>query len=148
MRRSLFEKPNTRRCSNVTDMVVDDARIARESLARLLTSAGHTAVTAANGRDAWLTLYEGVPDLILLDLMMPQMDGITFLRLLRRSDHWADVLVIVITGFSDDERLVGQARQLGVVDVLPKMSCRTEQLLSLVEQTLGPVSDPLALPAR
>ncbi len=42
-------------------LVVDDARLVRDSLARLLTSAGHSAVTAANGRDAWAQLYAGVP---------------------------------------------------------------------------------------
>ncbi len=126
-------------------LVVDDESMVRESLARLLTSAGHAAVTAANGRDAWLTMYEGVPDLILLDLMMPQMDGITFLKLLRHSDHWAHVPVIVITGFSDDEGLVGQARKLGVAQVLPKMSCEVERLLSLVERTLAHA--PEAMPA-
>ncbi len=119
-------------------LVVDDESMVRESLARLLTSAGHAAVTAANGRDAWLTMYEGVPDLILLDLMMPQMDGITFLTLLRRSDHWAQVPVIVVTGLSDDEGLVGQARKLGVAEVLPKTSYGVDQLISLVQQTLTP----------
>ena len=118
-------------------LVVDDDAPTRESLARLLTAAGHSAVIAFNGRDAWLTLYEGVPDLILLDLMMPQMDGITFLRLLRHSDHWGRLPVLVVTGFSDDEGLVGEAKQLGVTDVVPKMSCDAERLLSLVERTLG-----------
>ncbi len=121
-------------------LVVDDAAVDRESMARLLTSVGHTVVTAPNGRDAWLTLYEGAPDLILLDLMMPQMDGITFLKLLRHSDHWSGVPVIVITGFSDDDRLVSQARKLGVTDVLPKMRCSVEQILSLVAQTLAKAS--------
>jgi len=123
-------------------LVVDDALAARESLAKLLTSAGHVTATAANGRDAWLTLYEGLPDLILLDLMMPQMDGITFLRLLRHSDHWAHVPVMVITGFSDDEDLVGEARTLGVTDVVPKQGCGVEQLLALVEQALARESEP------
>jgi CheY-like chemotaxis protein len=124
-------------------LVVDDSALARESLARLLASAGHMAATAANGRDAWAMLYEGIPDLILLDLMMPQMDGITFLKLLRHSDHWAHVPVIVITGFSDDEQLVGQARKLGVADVLPKMSCGVGQLLTLVDHTLAQTCKPL-----
>ena len=124
-------------------LVVDDALPARESLARLLTSAGHATTTAANGRDAWLTLYEGLPDLILLDLMMPQMDGITFLRLLRQSDHWAHVPVVVVTGFSDDEDLVREARTLGVSDVVPKQGCGVEQLLALVEQALARGSEPL-----
>ena len=118
-------------------LVVDDDAPTRESLARLLTTAGHAAVIAPNGRDAWLTLYEGVPDVILLDLMMPQMDGITFLRLLRHSDHWGQVPVVVVTGFSDDEGLVGEARELGVADIVPKMGCSAERLLSLVEGTLA-----------
>jgi CheY-like chemotaxis protein len=124
-------------------LVVDDALPARESLAKLLTSAGHSTATAANGRDAWLTLYEGLPDLILLDLMMPQMDGITFLRLLRHSDHWAHVPVVVVTGFCDDEDLVGEARTLGVTTVVPKQGCGIEQLLALVEQALVRQSEPL-----
>lgn len=118
-------------------LIVDDAGVEREAVARLLTSAGHVAVTAANGRDAWLTLYDGVPDLIVLDLMMPQMDGITFLNLLRHSDHWSRVPVIVITGFSEDEELVGEAKRLGVADVLSKTNCSVRQILSLVEQTLA-----------
>lgn len=127
-------------------LVVDDAVHAREALARLLTSAGHAPITAANGRDAWLTLYEGAPDLILLDLMMPQMDGITFLKLLRHSDHWAHVPVVIITGFADDEDLVGQARKLGVAQVLPKTGCDVEQVLSTVERTLARASASRALP--
>jgi CheY-like chemotaxis protein len=132
-------------------LVVDDALPARESLAKLLTSAGHATATAANGRDAWLTLYQGLPDLILLDLMMPQMDGITFLRLLRHSDHWAHVPVVVVTGFSDDEDLVGEARTLGVTDVVPKQGCGVEQLLALVEQALARDPEPVRrqpLPSR
>ena len=121
-------------------LVVDDESIARESLARLLTSAGHAVVTAANGRDAWLTLYEGVPDLILLDLMMPQLDGVAFLTLLRRSDHWADVPVVVVTGFAGDDRLVGRARKLGVDQVLPKAGCGVDQLLASVERALPHVA--------
>ena len=131
-------------------LVIDDARPDREALARLLTAADHTAVTAADGRDAWLTMYEGQPDLILLDLMMPQMDGVTFLRLLRRSDHWSRVPVIVITGADDRDGLVAEARKLGVVEVLKKTECGAEQILALVEQTLNvPAAPPLErTPAR
>ena len=123
-------------------LVIDDESVERESLARLFTAAGHVAVTAADGRDAWLTLYEGAPDLILLDLMMPQMDGVTFLRLLRHSDHWNRVPVIVLTGADDNDGLVVQAKTLGVVAVLQKMTCDVEQLLALVERTLTTPAAP------
>ncbi len=117
-------------------LVIDDEILEREALAKVLTAAGHFAVTAADGRNGWLTLYEGAPDLILLDLMMPQMDGVTFLRLLRHSDHWSRVPVIVVTGVANDDGLVGEARRLGVVDVLHKMRCGVGQILAVVERAL------------
>ena len=130
-------------------LVIDDEIVERESLARLFTAAGHVAVTAADGRDAWLTLYEGAPDLIVLDLMMPQMDGATFLRLLRHSDHWSRVPVIVLTGAADNDGLVVQAKTLGVVAVLQKMTCDVEHILALVERTLAtPVASPRSSPPK
>lgn len=123
-------------------LVVDDARHVREPLARLLEAAGQETVTAANGRDAWLTLYEGLPDLILLDLMMPQMDGITFLRLLRRSDHWSHLPVIVVTGFADDRALVAEARELGVEAIVQKSDSSVDELIALVQRTLRADATP------
>ena len=76
-------------------LVVDDSSLIRQCVAKLLEQSGHTATTAANGKEAWAMLYAGVPDLIVLDLMMPQMDGLTFLRLLRHNHFWNETPVIV-----------------------------------------------------
>ena len=121
-----------------TVLVVDDTALARESVAKLLEYEGFQTVKAANGKDGYATLYERTPDLILLDLMMPQMDGVTFLRMLRRSPVWKDVPVIVLTGVADDDHLVAQARALGIQQLIPKASFGFDQLLAEVRKHVKP----------
>ena len=67
-----------------TVLVVDDVPDAREVVARLLKLGGLQAVTAEDGYDALEALHEQTPDLVLLDLTMPRMDGVAVLKTLRR----------------------------------------------------------------
>ena len=126
-----------------TVLVIDDTTLARETVARLLEYEGFQIVKAVNGKEGWSTLYATTPDLILLDLMMPDMDGVTFLRMLRRSERWGRLPVIVLTGASDDDQLVAQAHELGIQQLIPKASFGFDQLLAEVKKHvlmgMGPV---------
>jgi CheY-like chemotaxis protein len=124
-------------------LIVDDALLTRQTMARLLEHEGYSTETAANGRDAYAMLYTGTPQLIILDLMMPQMDGLTFLRLVRNSPHWDQLPVLVMSGFTEEDKLVARARKLGVVDVLSKGASDVEQLLKHVRQIV-PVQKQVA----
>lgn len=117
-----------------TVLVIDDTALARESVARLLEYEGFKTVKAANGKDGWATLYDTSPDLVLLDLAMPQMDGVTFLRMLRRSDRWQHLPVIVLTGMNDDDQLVARAKALGIQELIPKASFGFDDLLAHVKK--------------
>ena len=119
-----------------TILVIDDAALARETVARLLEHEGFRTITARNGKEAWATLYHEVPDLILLDLMMPEWDGVTFLSMLRRSPLWADVPVVVLTGADDRDRLISRAWELGVSDLIPKATFGIKELVASVRRQL------------
>jgi CheY-like chemotaxis protein len=67
-----------------TLLVVEDDEVSREGLARLLQQAGYTTATAGNGQEALDYLSGGRADLVLLDMLMPVMDGWQFLRRLRQ----------------------------------------------------------------
>ena len=84
--------------SNASILVVEDDLPTREALCHSLTSMGYEAHATVNGRDGlnWLA-NNPVPNLILLDLMMPEMDGFEFLRELRARPAFANVPVIVVT---------------------------------------------------
>jgi len=117
-------------------LVIDDTALARESVAKLLEYEGFEAMRARNGKEGWAMMYNETPDLILLDLMMPEMDGITFLTMLRRSTLWKDLPVIVLTGVTDDDKLISRAWELKVQDLIPKASFGFEDLLNRVKQHL------------
>ena len=123
-------------------LIVEDEAETRRLIRRLLTAEGWQADEAANGRIALQRLAEGRPDVILLDLMMPEMDGFEFLAELRKEPEALEVPVVVITAAvlsaEDHERLNG-----GVQDILSKRSrdCDDlfEQLRVLLRRYAGNV---------
>jgi CheY-like chemotaxis protein len=83
---------------NLTVMVIDDSPTVRKLISGKLEKCGHTVVTAADGAEALDKIREVVPDLILLDIMMPQMDGYQVCKLIRSNEPTRDVPVVMISG--------------------------------------------------
>jgi GAF domain-containing protein/CheY-like chemotaxis protein len=97
-------------------LVVDDDAEVRQLLRRMLESEGFAVVEAENGRVALERLRGESPSLILLDLMMPEMDGFEFVSELRRHESWRAIPVVVITARDlsrdDRERLNGHVEKI------------------------------------
>ena len=117
-------------------LVVDDDPVGRQMVAQMLENDGWTVTEAENGRVAFDRLAEARPDLILLDLMMPEMDGFEFAHELRQNPRWRDLPILVVTAkdLSDDDRrrLNGQ-----VLGVLQKGAYTREELLGEVRRELA-----------
>ncbi len=110
-------------------LVVDDDPNARDLMRRTLEADGYSVVTASDGKEALELASKLHPDLITLDVMMPEMDGWTVLRELKASDESHDIPVVVASIVADKE--VGYS--LGAVDALTKPVDRTV-LLDLVHR--------------
>jgi PAS domain S-box-containing protein len=95
-------------------LVVDDDEISRGRLEAMLTRAGWSVATAENGRLGLESVERIVPSLILLDLVMPELDGFGFLKALREREEWRGIPVVVVTSKDldahDRERLRGVER--------------------------------------
>jgi DNA-binding response OmpR family regulator len=117
-----------RSCQTV--LVVDDGWVARDMLARLLRLDGYQALTAGDGESALTAIEAGRPDLVLLDLTMPDMDGLEVLRRLR-ADHRHDGLPVVLFTAVSDPRFVTEAMRLGAADYLVKGNGPDEVLASV-----------------
>ena len=98
-------------------LVVDDEQSARSGLAKLLEQADYVVDTAADGKEALAIAAERPPEVVVTDLKMPEMDGMTLLEKLRESDR--DLPVIVCTAFGDVSSAVG-AMRAGAADYLTK----------------------------
>jgi CheY-like chemotaxis protein len=84
-------------------LVVDDHPLLREVQVLLLREAGYAATALSGAREALDRLADLRPDLIVLDLSMPDMNGYQFLQRLRADDAWSEVPVIVATGLTTEE---------------------------------------------
>lgn len=99
-----------------TILVVDDKLNVQTLLSEVLSSNGFKVLCASNGRDALLVLKKNTPDLILLDVMMPQMDGYEFIGKLRKT---SDLPVIMITAKQQEQDIV-RGFELGADDYISK----------------------------
>jgi signal transduction histidine kinase/DNA-binding response OmpR family regulator len=88
-------------------LMVDDDDFGRRQMRAALEEQGWTVTEASDGRDALTKLSEARPDVIILDLMMPEMDGFEFLEEMRRKVDWRDIPVVVVTAkdLTDADRI-------------------------------------------
>ncbi len=80
-----------------TVLVIDDDKNVRDILLKVLGRAGYEVRLAANGREGLESVSAGLPDLIVLDLNMPVMNGFEVLSALRVNEQWAKIPVVVVT---------------------------------------------------
>ncbi len=117
-------------------MVVDDSLTVRKITTRLLTRAGYQVVTATDGVDALEQLTEITPDVMLLDVEMPRMDGFELTKLLRRDAKTKNLPIIMITSRTADKHR-DFATQLGV-NVYMGKPYQEDELLAKIAGFLAP----------
>jgi two-component system sensor histidine kinase/response regulator len=100
-------------------LVVDDTDANREMLKRRLEREGHRVATAVNGVEAMSAVRSQPFDLVLLDIMMPEMDGYTVLSQMKADEELRPIPVIMITALDDEESVV-RCIKMGAEDYLPK----------------------------
>ena len=114
-------------------MLVDDATEAHEPLAKFLERSGHRVTCVGSGRQALIDLIRDLPDVLVLDLLMPGMDGASLLAVIRSYLRLQSLPVIVLTALPDSpmiERVLG----LGVDAVLIKGKATVEDVRSAVNK--------------
>ena len=114
-------------------LVVEDDPDTQEILRRLLEKEGCQVIAAANGRVALERLAESRPMLILLDLMMPEMDGFQFIDRVRQHENWRTIPIVVVTAkdLTKEDRL----RLNGyVLEIIRKDACPRDELLAEVSE--------------
>jgi adenylate cyclase len=100
-------------------LIVDDDRMNRLLLDRMITGLGHRAIPAADGSEALRRLEADDPDVVLLDIVMPGIDGVTVLESIKADPARQSVPVIMISAL-DDVGSVVRCIELGAEDYLPK----------------------------
>ncbi len=119
--------------SEKTILLVEDDVFISDIYNVKLNAVGYNVVLANNGREAIEKLRDGlVPNLILLDIVMPYMDGFDFLNAKNEVQEWKDIPVVLLTNLSQKED-VEQAMELGAKDYLIKSHFTPTEVLTKVK---------------
>jgi len=121
--------------SNKNILIIDDSNTNLVLLESLFRRNGYRVFSAINGREGLDLLKKNIPDLIFLDLKMPEIDGFEFMRLLKKNTDWANIPVVILSAISDKETII-QSIEMGVVDYLTK-PLEIEKVLYLTKSILN-----------
>ena len=116
-------------------LIVEDETYLQKALLDNLSSKGYTADTAVNGEEALEKIKIKKPDLILLDLLMPKMDGFEVLRVLKANEQTEHIPVIVLTNV-ENSKDIAKTIELGATTYLVKVNYSLDDLMVKVQEAL------------
>lgn len=122
-----------------TILVVEDETALRNVLVDKLSQEGFTVIGAVNGEEGLKVAMEKHPSLILLDIFMPIMDGITMLAKLRSSDAWGKHVIVLVLTNSIDAQTIAKVSGMGTTDFLIKSDWSLEALVARIRERIADV---------
>lgn len=118
-----------------TILIVEDEKDLLELLSDKFLSSGFQVIGVQNGEEGIGQAITNQPDLILLDIILPKMDGLTMLKQLRQDSWGKGVPVIVLSNLSDQKK-ISEAIQIGVYDFLIKSNVKLADIVNQVREVL------------
>lgn len=120
-----------------TILIVEDEAPMLEALSKKFSNAGFAVISAVDGADGLEKALKEKPDLVILDILMPKMNGMEAMRHIRADNKWGkDVPIIILTNFNDPDNLA-EAAKCEVFNFLVKTDWHLDDIVGLVKQKLG-----------
>jgi DNA-binding response OmpR family regulator len=120
-------------------VIAEDDKMLAEIYQTRLQLAGHDVLVAYDGVSALNIIHSSLPDLVLLDLMMPQMSGDEVLEKMRGSDWGRDIKVVILTNISESEAPL-KLDELKFERYIVKVNLSHNELAEIVDATLNPAA--------
>jgi len=116
-------------------LIVDDEEDIRTYLSTLLGDEGFETLLAKDGEEAWKQVGANSPDLITLDISMPEKSGIKFYREMKADDRWKKIPIIIVTGVSEDMRkFLSSRHQVPPPEGYLSKPVNREEILALIQK--------------
>lgn len=116
-------------------LIVEDDKALSDVLREKFKNSGFSAFVAGDGIEGLVVAEKENPDMILLDILMPKMDGISMLKELRKKDWGKNIPVIMLTNLSDNEN-VAESMANGTFDYLVKSNWKIDDVVKVVKEKL------------
>jgi DNA-binding response OmpR family regulator len=121
--------------SNIKILIVEDEEILLTALSEELKQQGFKVIGAKDGQEGVEKTISDRPDMVLLDLVMPRLDGIGALKAMKANPEIKDTPVVILTNLSDYDK-ISDALSLGAMDYLVKANYRLEDLVTKIKTVL------------
>lgn len=122
-------------------LIVEDDPFLRNAYQNVLSKEGFEVLLASDGEEGLTMAESGDPDLIILDMLMPVMDGLEFLKRFDVKRKHPNTKIIVFSNMSIQEK-INQALELGAINYKTKAFFSPKEMVSLIRETLTPPSVP------
>ncbi len=119
-----------------TVLIVEDEKPLRDAIRDKLARSGYVILEAADGEEGLQVALAKQPDLILLDILMPKMDGIELIRQLRADEKGKNIPVVLLTNLNDVKQL-NEALALGIREYLINSDIKLDELVKVVQDRIG-----------
>lgn len=122
-------------------LLVDDDQVLLKLYSTKLTADQHQVEIAVNGEDGIQKLSSFIPDVIILDLLMPKFNGFSFIETLKKDAKLAQIPIIVFSSVASQDQ-IERLKALGVSHYLNKVETSPTQLVEAINQVLSPAPSP------
>lgn len=118
-------------------LIVDDDPLVRGMYQTKFEQEDFRVNLASNGEECLIEVTKEKPDIILLDLIMPKMNGVEVLRALKKYDRSKNIPVIILTNFSEKPEYIESAKKIGVFDFMMKSETNPQEIFEKVKNALN-----------
>ncbi|MDD5147191.1 MAG: response regulator [Candidatus Daviesbacteria bacterium] len=118
-------------------LIIEDEQVLLELLSDKFKDSGFVVSEATSAEDGIKKALQDLPDLILLDILLPKMDGLTMLKKLRQ-DPWGETVPVIVLSNLSDQKKVSEAIEIGVYDFLVKSEVKLADIVKQVREVLQP----------
>ena len=115
-------------------LVIDDSNTNLVLLESLLKKNGYSVSSALSAKEGLKSIEEGKPDLIYLDFLMPEIDGLEFMTMLQANESWKDIPIVMLSAISDKE-VIKRSMDMGVKEYVTK-PINIHRIISLTDEIL------------
>lgn len=120
-------------------LIIEDDPLIVKIYSTRLKADGHEVYTAENGEEGWRQAIEHNPDLIVLDVMMPRMDGFGVLEKVKAYDRLKNIPILMYSNLSNEDEMV-RAKTMGATEFLVKANLSPTQMIAKIKEYLPQVN--------
>jgi len=116
-------------------MIVEDDTVLANALSLALQNEGYELSIATDGEEAEKMIQQEIPDLVLLDLLLPIKNGFEILKVMRQNPNTRDISVVILTNFEQETSIL-EGKKLGVKDYIVKANVDIQDIPEIVKKYL------------